>query len=102
MSKWQNAQLKRAVKIHADADTQESRTEFYLTPAQARLVYWGIHCLRQAIHASVGDCQIGADYADDIRCHADADEWGRVFMGRLGAHAEQNSPTIVQEGIVCH
>ena len=102
MSKWLNAQLKRAVKIHACADTHESRTEFYLTPAQARLVWWGMHCLGNAIRESVCDCRIAADYADDLRCHADADEWGKDFMSRLAVHAQQNSPTIVQEGIVCH
>jgi hypothetical protein len=102
MSKWQNVQVKRAVKIHADADTQENKAEFYLTPAQARLVWWGMRCLANAIRESVADCQTGADYADDLRCHADADEWGRGFMSRLAGHAEKDSPSIVQEGVICH
>ena len=102
MSKWQNFQVKRAVKIHADADTQEGRLEFYLTPAQARLVWWGMRCFNDAVRASVGDCQTGGDYADDLRCHADADEWARDFMARLAIHAQKDSSPIVQEGVACY
>lgn len=101
MSKWQNVQLKRAVKIHADASTQDNGLEFRLTPAQARLAYWGMRCLSNAIRKSVYDCQIGSDYADDLRCHADADEWARDFMARLAIHAEKGGPAIVQEGVSC-
>lgn len=102
MSKWQNFQVKRAVKIHADASTQDNRLEFRLTPAQARLAYWGMRCLGHAIRESVSDCQTGADYADDLRCHADADEWARDFMLRLAIHAEMHGPAIIQEGVACY
>ncbi len=103
MSKWQDVQIKRAVKIHADAPLQQGpQIQFYFTPAQARLAYWGMHCLRHAIRDSSNACALTADYADDIRCHADAEEWSRGFMNRLGEHATQGSAPIVQEGVVCH
>ena len=102
MSKWESVQIKRAVKIHADANTQENGMAFYFTPAQARLVYWGMHCFNQAVIASVQDCECGADYADDIRCHADAYEWSRKLITSLVKHAEQKGPVIVQEGGACH
>lgn len=101
MSKWHNLQVKRAVKIHADASTHDNRLEFRLTPAQARLAYWGMRCLSKAICESVYACRPGADYADDLRCHADADEWARDFMGRLQVHAESDGKSMVQEGVAC-
>lgn len=101
MSKWHNFQVKRAVKIHADASTHDNMLEFRLTPAQARLAYWGMRCLSNAIRESVYACQTGADYADDLRCHADADEWARDFMARLAIHSENNGPAIIQEGVTC-
>lgn len=102
MSKWQNFQVKRAVKLHADADTLKGRLEFSLTPAQARLVWWGMRFFSDAVRESVGDCDTGNDYADDLRCHADADEWARDFMARLAIHAQKDSLPIVQEGVACY
>lgn len=101
MSQWQDFQVKRAVKIHADSDTHENRLEFYLTPAQARLVWWGMRFLNAAIRESVHACQGGVDYADDLRCHADATEWSRHFMARLHVHADKDGPSIIQEGVAC-
>lgn len=101
MNKWECSQVKRAVKIHAEAPTREKQAEYLLTPAQARLVWWGMRCLNAAIRESVIACHDGGDYADDLRCHADATEWGRDFMDRLRCHAESEGKTIVQEGVTC-
>ena len=101
MSNWQNFQVKRAVKVHACAGTMDGKLAFYLTPAQARLVWWGMRCFGSAVRDSVAACQPGKDYADDLRCHADADEWSRDFMARLAIHAEKDGPSIIQEGVAC-
>ena len=101
MNKWQNFQIKRAVKIHAEAPTREGLLAFRLTPAQARLVWWGMRCLNHAICESVQACKDDADYADDLRCHADAHEFSRDFMALLACHAESKGPTIIQEGVAC-
>lgn len=99
MSKWQDFQIRRATKIHADAPTRDGMLEFRLTPSQARLTWWAMRCLTQAIRESVASCQDTADYADDLRCHADAAEWIKDFMDRLAVHAEKDRHVIVAEGV---
>lgn len=101
MSKWQTFQVRRAVRIHAEAPTMENREPFHLTPAQARLVWWGLRCLGKTITESVAACDEGGDYADDLRCHADAHEFSRNLMARLRCHAESEGQTIIQEGVAC-
>lgn len=83
-----NRDILVAVQKHAAADTRENAAEFRLTPAQACLVWWGMDCLQRAIRDSARWCDLHGEYADSLRCHADAYEWSQSFRRELMAHAK--------------
>lgn len=85
---WQNDHIRRVVNMFADAQLLKDQQDFGLTPAQACLVWWGLNLLNDAIRDSVRWCSNDSEFSDTLRCHADAAEWSREFMGRLWEHAK--------------
>lgn len=83
-----NNQLLRAVRIHAEAGTRENSQQFSLTPSQAVLVWWAMDRLEHAIQDSARWASLYDDYADTLRCHADAVEWSKNFRKQLLKHAQ--------------
>jgi len=80
--------IRNVVRQHADASTQEHKEPFYFTPSQACLAWWGmwllVRELGKPIPSSLGD----DNFADDLRCYADAIDWARSTMQKLAAHAK--------------
>lgn len=93
---FQNDQIHRAVRLHAEADTRANSLEFRLTPSQACLVWWGMRLLNRAIRDSSRWCDDGAEFADSLRCHADAVEWSKAFMNQLDGHAKDHNLEVMR------
>ena len=79
------------VRAYAGANTRENSTEFRLTPAQASLVWWGMEILERTVRDSARWCDLYNDYADTLRCHADAVEWSRDFKKELLTHVKNHN-----------
>lgn len=97
-----NDQLLRVVRLHAEASTNENRAAFYMTPAQAALSWWGLYLLLRALRDSANACGVHGDYADNLRCHADAVEVSKRMMAQLWAHAKDHSLEPEKEGLGCY
>lgn len=86
-----NDQILRAVRLHAAADTRENSESFLLTPTQAVLVWWGMDRLERAVQDCARWANLYDQYADTLRCHADAVDWSRDFKQKLMAHAKTHN-----------
>lgn len=79
------------VRAYAGAAERKNITEFRLTPAQASLVWWGMELLERAVRDSARWCDLhNEDYADTLRCHADAVEWSQNFRKELLSHVKNH------------
>lgn len=85
-----NAAITYVVRAHAGAGTRENCEEFQLTPAQASLVWWGMELLERAVRDAARWADLHDEYADTLRCHADAIEWSRAFKRDLLGHVKSH------------
>lgn len=82
------------VHKHAAAPTREDGEAFYFTPTQAGLAWWGLHALRTQIAELPESFPYDEEYADALRCRADAIDWVTKAMTALAAHAKNHKVEI--------
>lgn len=81
--------IRKAVREHADASTQDNKQAFYFTPSQARLAWWGMQLLLQELGGTIPSSPAEEEFADDLLCYADAIEWTKTAMLGLATHSER-------------
>ena len=80
--------IRHVVRQHAAAETRANSADFPFTPAQACLVWWGLHLLSMELRKQAPGCW--EDYPDTLRCYADAIEWVETTKERLALHARKH------------
>lgn len=80
--------IRQVVRQHADASTQDGKQEFYFTPSQACLAWWGLWLLVRELGKPIPSSPGDDNFADDLRCYADAIDWSHATMQKLSAHAK--------------
>ena len=82
--------LRNVVRKHAEASTRDDAECFLLTPAQAALVWWALDMLRTRIAEMSTPSPYDDEYADELRCKADAIDWASKTMPTLATHARKH------------
>jgi hypothetical protein len=82
------------VRKHAEAPTRENAEALMLTPTQAALTWWALHGLRETVATIPVGRPYDDEYADILRCRADAIDWATQTMIWLAEHCKNNKVEI--------
>lgn len=82
------------VRKHAEAPTRENAEALLLTPTQAALTWWALHALRETIAEIPVGGPYDDEYADILRCRADAIDWAHKAMQELADQCRKHKVEI--------
>lgn len=91
-----DSSIYRAVYLHAEANTHADGAEFTFTPTQAALAFWGLQLLARHLSKIEPVTHALPEFADELRCRADAIEWASNAMLLLAKHAESHNVRVCE------